>query len=72
MATKRELRLRVQSYENGRIRGREEGIKMERERLEQESKMRRERSEALIKVLNSASQAVSAMAGILDNAHGVL
>ena len=70
--TKREMKRQDRAYELGRLRGVEQGAKAERERLIQDTQARKERADALVKVLNSMSQAVSSMAAVLDNAHGVI
>jgi len=72
--TKREIALANKWYEKGRASGLDEGrVQGSKSALdERDALLKVQKAEAAVKLANAASQALSSIAGILDNAHGVL
>ena len=66
----RQVKLRNEAYS----RGLEEGIRRGREeaRKECDEALKQHKAEAIIEVTKAAAGALTSIAGILDNAHGVL
>jgi hypothetical protein len=72
--TKKEIALANKWYEKGRASGLDEGrVQGRREPVDaREADFKRKKAEALVDLAKAMSQALNAIAGILDNAHGVL